>query len=190
MSKLKLMVFGYGRHGKDTVCEILRDDFGYDFMSSSEFAAEKVMFPLLKDKYGYKTVEECFADRHNKERECRKQWYEGIMNYNIPDRTKLAREMYEIYPIYCGIRNREEFLQMDKEGLYDFSIWVDASERVEFQEDTNSCTVTSDLADFILDNNGSLEDLKKKVGELMYAMEEIKKLELKLQDKYARQTRD
>lgn len=37
----KLLVIGYGRHGKDTVCEILRDQHGYSFTSSSSFVDRK-----------------------------------------------------------------------------------------------------------------------------------------------------
>lgn len=173
MKKLKLMVFGYGRHGKDTTCEILRDNHGYDFISSSEFAAEKVMFPLLKDKYGYKTVEECFNDRHNVERDCRTQWYEGIKAYNEPIRTKLAEELYAIYPIYCGIRNHEELEAMKEANLFDVAIWVDASRRVEYQEDTSSCTVTKQQADIILDNNGTEEELVTKVKILIEHLDEV-----------------
>ena len=33
--KMKLMVMGYGRHGKDTVCEILKEKYGMTFKSSS-----------------------------------------------------------------------------------------------------------------------------------------------------------
>jgi hypothetical protein len=34
MTKPKLLVIGHGRHGKDTVCEMLRDHYGYTFESS------------------------------------------------------------------------------------------------------------------------------------------------------------
>jgi translation elongation factor EF-1alpha len=40
MSKFKLLVIGHGRHGKDTVCEMLRDDYGYTFESSSKFCSK------------------------------------------------------------------------------------------------------------------------------------------------------
>ena len=49
----KLLVIGHGRHGKDTVCEILRDHYGYTFESSSKFCSLQFIYNDLKDKYGY-----------------------------------------------------------------------------------------------------------------------------------------
>ena len=57
----RLVVTGHGRHGKDTVSEMLRDRYGFTFISSSEFAADRVVFPQFIDRY--KSVEECFQSR-------------------------------------------------------------------------------------------------------------------------------
>ena len=43
----KLIIIGHGRHGKDTVCEILRDKYNFKFISSSQYCSEKVIFPIL-----------------------------------------------------------------------------------------------------------------------------------------------
>ncbi len=51
--KKKLLVIGHGRHGKDTVCEILRDEYGYTFESSSKFCSKLFIYDDLKDKYEY-----------------------------------------------------------------------------------------------------------------------------------------
>ena len=50
MSKLKLLIIGHGRHGKDTVSEILHDNYGYSFESSSQFCSKLFIFNDLKDK--------------------------------------------------------------------------------------------------------------------------------------------
>jgi hypothetical protein len=81
VSNLKLLVIGHGRHGKDTVCEMLRDDYGYTFESSSRFCSKLFIYNDLKDKYGYANEEECYADRHNH----RAEWYDAICAYNVPD---------------------------------------------------------------------------------------------------------
>jgi len=49
--KSKLLVIGHGRHGKDTVCEILRDKYDYSFESSSQFCSKLFIYDQLKDKY-------------------------------------------------------------------------------------------------------------------------------------------
>ena len=72
------MILGSARHGKDTMAEILRDEFGMTFESSSQSAADIFLYDLLKEKYGYETSEECFEDRHNH----RQEWYEAIKAYN------------------------------------------------------------------------------------------------------------
>jgi hypothetical protein len=43
------MIMGHARHGKDTVCEILRDTYGFTFESSSMAAARYAIYPVLQD---------------------------------------------------------------------------------------------------------------------------------------------
>ena len=49
----KLLVIGHGRHGKDTVCEILEKNYNYSFESSSRFCSKLFIYNDLKEKYGY-----------------------------------------------------------------------------------------------------------------------------------------
>lgn len=159
---MKLMVMGYARHGKDTVCEILRDDYGLTFCSSSFFCAEKVIMPAIAGKYGYSNVQQCFDDRHNH----RAEWHELIKNFNAEDLSRLTRAIFSEYDIYAGIRNHLEFDVAKKAGLFDYSIWVDRSMH-QPAEDKSSCTVEPWMADFILDNNGSIEELRQNLRSLM-----------------------
>ena len=55
---MKILIIGEARHGKDTVAEIMRDEYGMTFQSSSHFVCEKAVFPYMSAKYGYKTIEE------------------------------------------------------------------------------------------------------------------------------------
>jgi hypothetical protein len=154
--KLKLMILGYARHGKDTVAEILRDNLGLKFASSSFAAAEKVMRPFLAAKgITYGSLEECYADRINH----RQDWYEQIKAYNTPDGSRLAREIYKDNDIYVGMRNEIELEAVRKEGLYNYSIWVDRSKHVA-PESSASCSITPAMANYVIDNNGTLEQLK------------------------------
>ena len=107
MSNPKLLVIGHGRHGKDTVCEMLRDHYGYTFESSSKFCSLQFIYNDLKDKYGYANEEQCYADRHNH----RAEWYNAICDYNVPDAATLGREMFDAYDIYCGLRNKCKTLE-------------------------------------------------------------------------------
>lgn len=159
----KIVVMGYARHGKDTVCELLANKYGLKFTSSSWFCAERIAFPALKDKYGYKDVEECYNDRSNH----RAEWFDLITAHNTPDKATLGREIFEENDVYCGIRNARELHALRNAGVFHWSIWVDATERGMPVEDKSSCTVEPWMADFVLDNNGSLEDLERSLDVLM-----------------------
>ena len=160
--KLKLLVIGHGRHGKDTVCEILRDTYGYTFESSSKFCSKLFIYDDLKDKYGYTNEEECYADRHNH----RQEWYDAICDYNVPDPATLGREMFNAYDIYCGLRNKKEFHSMKNTGVFDYCIWVDRSDHLP-PENKNSMSLEQWMSDFTICNNGTLEDLKFNVHALI-----------------------
>ena len=69
LPKLKLLIIGHGRHGKDTVCEMLRDKMDYKFESSSHFCCKHFIYVMLKPKYGYKDIEECYENRQHKRAE-------------------------------------------------------------------------------------------------------------------------
>lgn len=162
-SKLpKLIVIGYGRHGKDTVCDILQNQYGFKFMSSSEFCNEKVIFPILAPIYGYTTFEECYSDRHNH----RKEWFDLIAEYNMDDPAKLGTTLFSEYDIYCGLRRKEELEALVDQNIAEYVIWVDASKRLP-PEDESSCTVTQDMADFTIDNNEDYATLYENVHTLM-----------------------
>ena len=171
------MIIGYGRHGKDTVCEFLRDEYGYTFESSSQFCAERVVRQHMADLgITYETAEECYADRHNH----RSEWFNAIKAYSAEDRTRLTREIFDEYDIYCGMRNAEELNAVKQlaPGLIDLTIWVDASDRHP-PEEGDSCTVTAADADFVLDNNGDLDGLLLNIRFLMgnlakYGVDEFK----------------
>jgi hypothetical protein len=154
MSLPKLLIIGHGRHGKDTVCEILRDNYGFSFESSSQFCSKLFIFDQLKDQYGYSTEEECYADRHNH----RAEWYDAICAYNVPDASTLGREIFLEHDIYCGLRNKKEYHAMRNTGVFDYAVWVDRSDYLP-EEDTSSMSLKQWMADFTVDNNGTLEEL-------------------------------
>jgi hypothetical protein len=165
-NKPKLLVIGHGRHGKDTVCDILRDIYGYSFESSSKFCSKLFIFDMLKDKYNYKDEEECYKDRHNH----RAEWYNAICAYNQHDAARLGRAMFEDYDVYCGLRNKKEYHAMKNSKVFDYAIWVDRSDHLPL-ESKESMSLEHWMADFTIDNNGSLQNLEFNVGQLMNTIE-------------------
>jgi hypothetical protein len=82
--------------------------FGYNYKSSSLAASEIFIYDTLKDKYGYKTPEECFEDRVNH----RAEWFDLICDYNKDDKARLAKEIMKSADIYVGMRSNEECERM------------------------------------------------------------------------------
>lgn len=174
----RLMVLGHARHGKDTFCEKLETKYGYKFVSSSMFMAEKVIFPWFKEHEGqhqfphtdgsrsggavwptYETVTDCFLDRAN----WRAKWFELINQTNTPDRATLTRMIFESgNDVYAGLRNQRELHQARLCKAVDLVIWIDRSQHVP-PEPASSCTVTPQMADLIIDNNHDLSWLDKQV---------------------------
>lgn len=153
---LKLLILGHAGHGKDTACLLLQEMFGLRFQSSSMFCLRHIVFPALKDKYGYASEEECYADRVNH----RAEWYELIAAFNEGDETRLARGILEESDIYCGLRAKRELHACRNSRIFDAIIWIDASDRLP-SEDKSSCTVEPWMSDFVVDNNGNVEDLRR-----------------------------
>lgn len=170
ISRPKLMILGHARHGKDTVGEWFTER-GYSFVSSSRFVGEKAVYPAFQAKAAdtnrrmytpiYNNFEECFADRHNQ----RAFWYDAIAAYNRPDAARLGKELLNQYDMYVGLRNARELHALRNCGAFDIAIWVDASERCP-PEPSSSCTVEPWMADYIIDNNGTLKDLDYNLGVL------------------------
>lgn len=158
MDKPKLLIIGYGRHGKDSFAEILRDECGFKFMSSSEFVGREILW----DNWGcavYNSFEEMFEDRANN----RVLWMQLISAYNTPDKTKTASTMLfrDGMDMYVGMRRLDELNACRKAGIFDFIVWV---QRPNLDPEIGSMDITLENSnpDFIIHNDGSLEDLKQK----------------------------
>lgn len=175
----RILVMGHAHHGKDTLCELMADHYGLAFTSSSEFCAERVVYPEVRRLWHehepsdtaapsvplYANAQECFEDRSNH----RKFWFDTITAFNTPDKTRQGREIYETNDVYCGVRNADEFNALKSAGVFDVAVWVDASDRVP-PEHESSCTVTRDMADYVVENNGPESGLYAQLHELMRAI--------------------
>jgi len=157
----KLMIVGHGRHGKDTACEILRDKYGFTFESSSKFCSKLFIFDQLKDKYGYKTEEDCYIDRHNR----RAEWFKLISDFCEEDAAALGKSIFSEYNIYCGCRSKRELNSMKLQGVFDYCVWVDRSEHLP-PEDSSIISIEPWMADFIIDNNRDIAQLETNLDHL------------------------
>lgn len=154
---MKILVIGHGRHGKDTVAAMLAEQLECDFRSSSDFANERCVFPVLKERYGYETLEECYEDRINH----RQEWKDLIAAYCQPP-ERLTQELLQEADIYVGLRRREEFNGARK--LFDFVVWVDACQRLPVEVENE---LTLDDSDYVIGNNDGLDELQERVEDLV-----------------------
>ena len=160
---MKILILGKMRQGKDTLAELLNEDFGMTFKSSSEMANELFIYDELKSKYGYNSIEECFEDRVNH----RQDWYLMICGYNMEDKARLSKDIITKYDCYVGMRDLDEFNA--SKHLFDLIIWVDASKRLPSKDTTNKISI--DEAHIVLTNNGTYEDFKAKskvIGNIIF----------------------
>jgi dephospho-CoA kinase len=155
---MNIIVMGHRQHGKGTFCNHARTQYGIESISSSLMACQVFLFDQLKDKYGYKTIEECFNDRDDK----RTEWFEGILKFNTPDRGALSKLIFDKFHIYDGLRAKVEFDHLMKQGLIDLVIWIDASERMPLEPST-SITVTKKDAHVVITNNDTEEEFLKRI---------------------------
>ena len=153
--KPKLLIIGHAGHGKSTVCTLLRSRYGMSFAESSQFCAANIIMPYFDSiGQGYQSVEECFADRINH----RWIWFNLIREYNSSDATTLAREILDKFDVYSGMRSADELITCKQAKLFDHIVWVDRSEHAPV-EPASSCTVLREMANYVIDNNGTEQQL-------------------------------
>ena len=162
----KLLIIGHARHGKDTVAEILRNQYGLSFASSSHYVADRCIWPTWGQER-YDSFEDMFEDRVNH----RELWSNLINAYNTPDKARTGREMIRNLDLdmYVGMRNADEFQACQDKNIFDVVIWVDGSERHP-PEDNPKMTMTKEMAGIIINNNGTLEELKTNIAELVHVL--------------------
>lgn len=164
--KPKLLILGKKSSGKDTFCEILKANYGYTFESSSKRIIEE-FFPLIQEVYEWKSVEDAYEYRD----EMRPFLYQLIKGYNGRDNTRMARLVLQDSDIYCGMRDTAEVEACLQAELFDLVIWVDAEKRLGDTEGVESCNVTKDLSDIIIENNEDEWEFTQKVKALMGVIE-------------------
>jgi hypothetical protein len=110
-------VVGYGRAGKDTCCEWLRDNTVLRFAGGSSWSAASYMGHILG-----KTAEAAYRDRHQD----RQFWFDKLNELRASEgSTCLVRRCLEHSDIVCGLRNRIELVGGREEGLIDLIVWID-----------------------------------------------------------------
>ena len=176
MYRPKILIIGSGRHGKDEVARILSEKYGFSFQSSSWLAAEAI-FPVLQAVFGFESVQEAFDNRHadfqaalftgrkqlsrTHRGSLRKVWKECIQALDDQWIADAIRD----YDMFVGMRTRKDYNKFS--SWFDETVWVDASERVEYREPADVLELNEHDASYILRNNGTLECLEEAVHHMV-----------------------
>ena len=174
---MNLLIIGHARHGKDTVCEMLSELSNLTFTGSSLLATDLGIFDGIIQKYIKVDVPSIRMARQkfyeNKEM-FRQEMYEAIREFNREDSIRLAIEVFKNANIYCGLRDRREFNAIRAANLVQLVIWVDASLRCP-KEASTSMKLDRTCADIIIENNGSVAELRDKVERLAAILDAAEK---------------
>lgn len=156
----KILILGDARHGKDTLAEMICDNSDLNFASSSQTALDVFLYDVLFKKYGlvYASKEQAFEDRVNH----RDKWFDEICLFNKEDKLKLTKEILKIADIYVGLRSHLEVEQAIKENTFDHIIGIYNYRKSRESKESNIADVLR-YSDFVILNNGTLEDLLNKV---------------------------
>ena len=157
---MKILILGHGGHGKTDFAKLLEKHHKLSFCDSSMFACERAVFPTLSKKYGYKTVEECHADRRNH----RIEWRYLISEFNTPEKSLLCSLLLAQNDVYVGMRCINEFVA--SYHFFDKIYWVDALSRLGTID--HSLTIAFDPINMHrINNNGSKDFLEHQAARVI-----------------------
>ena len=160
----RILLLGHGGHGKGEVAKLLQYHYGLNSASSSQFMTRYLYETYLSQ--WYTSPHEAYQDRRNH----RELWAALISQYNLKDPTRLARQIFKEYDIYDGMRMYEEWQAGAMARLWDWTVWVDAGNRVP-QEPEGSMTIPKH--GMIIRNEGTLAELEGAVHQLVYILNNV-----------------
>ena len=158
---MKILILGHKEHGKTTIAEIFRNEYGLLFNDTSMEAAKILIFHKLKHKFNYNTYEECYNDRRNR----RKEWYDLINKYNIKDKTRLTKIILEYNDLYVGMREQHQINKCIEEKLFDYIIGIYNPQKPLESEESFNIDIFREC-DIIFSNTSTKEALKIKVKKI------------------------
>lgn len=158
---MKVLICGGDGSGKDTVAGIISG--GAPYVSATRYLLDVIVWPEWGIFSGFIDKEECYNNRHLH----REKWRELADAYCSAsllcdgDHTRLMREVFIMSDIYCGLRSAKQFMAGKRQGVFDASIYVDASRR---GISGAGCDIAASMCDIVVRNYSSVKDLERRIG--------------------------
>ena len=153
--KLPVVSFvGYGRAGKDTAAKIYCQLMQITYGGSTSLA----VLPYVAHATGDREWE-CYSKRHAN----REFWFRFCNELRRGEPDLLAKLVLSQGDVLVGVRAAEEFRCLIPGGVADINVWID-------RRDTpvdSTVEFTRDEADLVIDNNGSINELREKLNRLV-----------------------
>ncbi len=156
---MNILIGGYKNSGKTRFARYFCEAAGITFHDTSTIVLNKV---YAESDFGFRDTFETFEAFVAAKDELRPALYDAIRALNKDDDSRIAAHVLNIIPVYVGMRSHEEFYGCVDEGLFGLTVWID---RGGF-EGKDSCTVSESDFDIIVENIGSIPDLKRKAQRL------------------------
>jgi len=152
---MRVAISGMGRSGKDEIAGMLRDCSTLRYIGGTSWFARHLVHRAFAGRIDYPDARACWDDRHS----YREEWAAAIAGYNRADPIRLYRDCLAEQDILTGVRWRREMLACREAGLVDLWLWV---ERPCTPVDPTQ-EFTAGECDLTIVNDGTLDDLRKKV---------------------------
>jgi dephospho-CoA kinase len=153
---MKLLFLGYTESGKSTVAQIAADILGTSAISISDMILQQYM-------EDYDAGSEAMQDKEV----WRARLFQHGRKYQLEEPAYFVEKALSRGDVVAGVRNKDE-LEAARD-MFDIIIWVD---REVGRKDVGDVLDFSD-ADYVLDNNGTLEQSRQQLVDLIYGDKEI-----------------
>ena len=146
----RILIVGYGRHGKDEAAATLHKRGNLRYAGSMSWQALPFIARELDEP-----EQLCWEKRHDN----RQFWYEYCNKLRAQDPLFLVRRALKVGNVVAGVRDKVELAAMKAEKTFDSILWVD---RPGFPTDPTVTFSRDDATDFIL-NDRTLEHFRETV---------------------------
>ncbi len=147
---MKIIVIGYTGSGKTVVSNMIAEQMGGKSIACSDF--------IISDFARTSMINEAFVIKHK--HAFRDQLFNFARDKQLKDPLVYIRQPLNEYDVLSGVRNKDELKAAKEAGIVDLIVWV--NRHGAHRNATDNLDVSD--ADIIIQNIGTLEELRSKIA--------------------------